>query len=161
MKAFLNVYVVCREADFQNYYFLPIYFSSDWLNEFSDFRTDTQDDFRFVYIGPQGTWTPLHTDVYCSYSWSANIVGRKRWWIFPPGMNVSLLASSFELFLPWTISSLTKILDGLMLFRGKDKGRALLRQSGYQLFYLIGHIYFVVTLCWDQNSECYAITISF
>uniref|UniRef100_A0A5K3F826 Jumonji domain-containing protein 4 n=1 Tax=Mesocestoides corti TaxID=53468 RepID=A0A5K3F826_MESCO len=46
---------------------------------------DCDDDFRFVYIGPKHTWTPLHSDVYCSYSWSANIVGKKRWWLLPPG----------------------------------------------------------------------------
>lgn len=28
--------------------------------------------------------TPLHVDVFTSYSWSANIVGRKRWLFFPP-----------------------------------------------------------------------------
>ncbi len=41
-------------------------------------------DFRFCYLGPAGTFTPLHRDVYASYSWSANIVGRKVWWLFPP-----------------------------------------------------------------------------
>jgi hypothetical protein len=38
-----------------------------------------------VYTGPAGTFTPLHRDVYGSYSWSANVVGRKLWWLFPPG----------------------------------------------------------------------------
>ena len=28
--------------------------------------------------------TPLHTDVFSSFSWSANICGRKRWLFFPP-----------------------------------------------------------------------------
>ncbi|WWC90364.1 uncharacterized protein L201_005297 [Kwoniella dendrophila CBS 6074] len=41
-------------------------------------------DFRFTYLGPPLTYTPLHRDVYGSYSWSANIVGRKVWWLFPP-----------------------------------------------------------------------------
>ena len=41
-------------------------------------------DFRFCYAGPPGTFSPLHRDVYASYSWSANIVGRKKWWLFPP-----------------------------------------------------------------------------
>ncbi|KAL5966661.1 2-oxoglutarate and iron-dependent oxygenase JMJD4, partial [Taenia solium] len=82
-----------KAIDFHSYYSQPVYFSSDWLNEFYDFRTDCDDDFRFVYIGPRGTWTPLHTDVYCSYSWSANIVGCKRWWVFPPGEEKKLLLS--------------------------------------------------------------------
>lgn len=29
--------------------------------------------------------TPLHEDVYCSYSWSVNVVGKKKWILFPPG----------------------------------------------------------------------------
>jgi len=47
-------------------------------------RPEDRGDFRFCYLGPAGTFTPLHRDVYASYSWSANIVGRKMWWSFPP-----------------------------------------------------------------------------
>lgn len=39
-------------------------------------------DYRFVYCGPAGSWTPLHSDVLRSYSWSANVAGRKRW-VYP------------------------------------------------------------------------------
>ncbi|GFV76078.1 2-oxoglutarate and iron-dependent oxygenase JMJD4 [Trichonephila clavipes] len=60
----------------------PKYFQSDWLNEFCETQND---DYKFVYMGPKGTWTPLHADVYGSYSWSANICGKKRWLLFPPG----------------------------------------------------------------------------
>lgn len=45
---------------------------------------DPPDDYRFTYAGPRGTFTPLHRDIYGSYSWSSNIVGRKRWWLIPP-----------------------------------------------------------------------------
>lgn len=45
---------------------------------------DPPDDYRFTYIGPKGTFTPLHRDVYGSYSWSSNVLGRKRWWLIPP-----------------------------------------------------------------------------
>ncbi|KAF6256835.1 hypothetical protein COO60DRAFT_1656529 [Scenedesmus sp. NREL 46B-D3] len=41
-------------------------------------------DYRFVYCGPAGSWTPVHADVLRSYSWSANVAGRKRWWLLPP-----------------------------------------------------------------------------
>ena len=93
----------------------PIFFQSDWLNEFWDSREDQEDDYRFVYIGPKGSWyvqyqisslkiidfksstnysignlilqfrTPFHADVFRSYSWSANICGKKKWIFFPPG----------------------------------------------------------------------------
>lgn len=66
-----------------NTYKTPIYFSSDWLNEYWD--TIEVDDYRFVYMGPKGSWTPFHADVFRSYSWSANICGRKKWLLYPPG----------------------------------------------------------------------------
>ncbi|KAL7634103.1 UNVERIFIED_CONTAM: hypothetical protein RMT77_015431 [Armadillidium vulgare] len=72
--------------DFPNYkaYTTPAYFASDWLNEFWALRGDQVDDYRFVYIGPKGSWTPFHADVFRSFSWSSNICGRKRWLFFPP-----------------------------------------------------------------------------
>ncbi|GIL99699.1 hypothetical protein Vretimale_4849 [Volvox reticuliferus] len=41
-------------------------------------------DYRFCYLGPAGTWTPLHSDVLRSHSWSANVCGRKRWLMLHP-----------------------------------------------------------------------------
>ncbi|ESN96513.1 hypothetical protein HELRODRAFT_95474 [Helobdella robusta] len=64
------------------FYDVPLYFKSDWLNEFWE---DKEDDYKFVYIGPKGSWTPLHADVLRSYSWSANVCGKKRWVIYYPG----------------------------------------------------------------------------
>ncbi|KFM67259.1 hypothetical protein X975_20920, partial [Stegodyphus mimosarum] len=69
-------------------YSTPTYFSSDWLNEFCEHEND---DYQFVYMGPKGTWTPLHADVFGSYSWSANVCGRKKWLLFPPGAEELLL----------------------------------------------------------------------
>jgi len=65
-------------------YEVPRYFASDWLNEYYIAHPELNDDYMFVYMGPTETWTPLHADVFTSYSWSANIVGRKRWLLFPP-----------------------------------------------------------------------------
>nr|XP_021191267.2 2-oxoglutarate and iron-dependent oxygenase JMJD4 [Helicoverpa armigera] len=72
-----------RSRPEDNFYEVPQYFILDWLNEFA--KDNNEDDFMFVYIGPKGSWTPLHEDVYCSYSWSVNILGRKKWILFPPG----------------------------------------------------------------------------
>jgi hypothetical protein len=55
------------------------------MNEFWDQRVDVNDDYRFVYMGPKGSWTPFHADVFRSFSWSANICGKKKWIFFPPG----------------------------------------------------------------------------
>ncbi|KAJ8943369.1 hypothetical protein NQ318_002602 [Aromia moschata] len=65
-----------------NFYEVPIYFASDWLNEY--YSECLNDDYRFVYMGPKDT-TPFHADVFTSYSWSVNVCGRKRWLMFPPG----------------------------------------------------------------------------
>ena len=36
------------------FYTTPIYFASDWLNEYCEEKNC--DDYRFVYMGPKGTW---------------------------------------------------------------------------------------------------------
>ena len=46
--------------------------------------TAAASDYRFVYLGPRGTRTPLHADVLRSFSWSVNLAGRKRWRLLPP-----------------------------------------------------------------------------
>ena len=38
-----------------------------------------------MYIGPKTSWTPLHSDVFGSFSWSANIAGKKKWIFLIPG----------------------------------------------------------------------------
>lgn len=43
-----------REQPEYEFYKTPLYFASDWLNEYC---TETNgDDYRFVYMGPKGTW---------------------------------------------------------------------------------------------------------
>lgn len=39
----------------------------------------------FTYISDFCHRTPFHADVFRSYSWSANICGRKKWLLYPPG----------------------------------------------------------------------------
>ncbi|XP_017860233.1 PREDICTED: jmjC domain-containing protein 4 homolog [Drosophila arizonae] len=65
------------------FYQVPKYFASDWLNE--QLIEQKRDDYRFVYMGPKDSWTSFHSDVFGSYSWSTNIVGHKKWLILPPG----------------------------------------------------------------------------
>lgn len=43
-----------REKPDYKFYQTPIYFTSDWLNEYCD--AEKGDDYRFVYMGPKGTW---------------------------------------------------------------------------------------------------------
>ncbi len=73
-------------------YIPPSIFRDDWMNHPTliqggprqNAAQQKRDDFRFCYAGQAGTATGLHADVYTSYSWSTNIVGVKRWRMFPP-----------------------------------------------------------------------------
>ncbi|EQC42770.1 hypothetical protein SDRG_00493 [Saprolegnia diclina VS20] len=79
-------------------YTTPKYFADDWLNWWWDQKAATLpatsvglDDYRFVYLGPRGSFTPLHHDVFQSYSWSINMTGQKEWLLFPPSETPKLL----------------------------------------------------------------------
>lgn len=37
-----------------------------------------------LFIFSAGSWTPLHADVFRSYSWSANVCGKKKWLFLSP-----------------------------------------------------------------------------
>ncbi|SPO20018.1 uncharacterized protein UTRI_00410_B [Ustilago trichophora] len=66
-------------------YTVPDVFADDWMNNVSPGDAGKEvDDFRFVYAGTVNSRTLLHRDVYTSYSWSSNVVGSKRWYLFPP-----------------------------------------------------------------------------
>ena len=93
------------------FYAVPELFrsSGDWLNAFLDAERRREggrgggyggagaSDYRFVYLGPAGTSTPLHVDVLHSYSWSVNVAGRKRWRLVPPEWTECLLGPGGEL----------------------------------------------------------------
>ncbi|XP_055335316.1 2-oxoglutarate and iron-dependent oxygenase JMJD4-like isoform X2 [Paramacrobiotus metropolitanus] len=80
-------------------YTVPLYFSSDWLNEYCDARYpyEPDKDYRFLYLGPKGSWTPFHEDVLQSFSWSANVSGTKKWYIFPAGEEQKLIQADGQL----------------------------------------------------------------
>ena len=89
-------------------YICPKYFEDDWINEWLlDRKMKVEEgldeegngrglnhgiqaseiscsDYRFFYLGPAGSHTSLHADVFRSHSWSANLTGRKRWKLLAP-----------------------------------------------------------------------------
>jgi histone arginine demethylase JMJD6 len=36
-----------------------------------------------IFIGPKGAITPLHLDIWGTHAWLAQLIGRKRWILFP------------------------------------------------------------------------------
>lgn len=117
--------------------------ADDWLSPPFDTPTSTAAstaDFRFVYAGPAGTFTPLHRDVYGSYSWSANVVGRKVWWLFPPGTETDLMEG-----------------DNLMFDVRGDRGRRgvkILQDEGEVIFVPSGWHHQVVNVDFVSGSQC-------
>lgn len=70
-------------------YDVPEFFQRDLLNDF--LTRVTGGDYKFVYWGPAGSQTPIHSDVLNSFSWSYNVVGTKKWVIYPPNEDVSIV----------------------------------------------------------------------
>ncbi len=63
-------------------YATPSIFERDILNRFLERCCDDGEkggDYKFVYWGPAGSRTSLHSDVLHSFSWSYNVVGMKKW----------------------------------------------------------------------------------
>ncbi|ORY75319.1 hypothetical protein BCR35DRAFT_325824 [Leucosporidium creatinivorum] len=78
-----------EESVSKELYEVPTLWRDDWMNGY--YGAETDDDFRFVYAGGSETFTPLHRDVYCSYSISTNLFGAKLWHLFPPNCTPHLL----------------------------------------------------------------------
>ncbi|RNE97491.1 uncharacterized protein Tco025E_09439 [Trypanosoma conorhini] len=99
-------------------YQAPAYLGDDWMDDFCRCsRGDkvhyhhfggTESDYRFAYIGPPSSWTPLHFDVFGTYSWSLNVCGEKLWYFPSPEGNQRLLENSlYGLVLPVDIRTTT------------------------------------------------------
>ena len=99
---YLKDFHLCRELAVLNTalpYSVPAPLADDLLNGFFDalakdaplsdaaagLQSRAGDDFRFLYAGPPGSWTPVHHDVLYSASWSANVTGWKVWVLVEPG----------------------------------------------------------------------------
>ena len=86
-----------RSTHIRQVYTVPALFRDDWLNWYwQTCRSKDCDDYSFLYVGGPGSFTAMHHDVVCSYSWSVNLRGKKRWTLFPP-TSVPALFSSGEL----------------------------------------------------------------
>jgi hypothetical protein len=70
-------------------YKLPQVLQDDFLNEYFDLWGE--DDYRFLYLGTNGTSTPMHHDVLKSFSWSVNLTGCKKWTFVSPDQEKLLM----------------------------------------------------------------------
>ena len=61
-------------------YKFPKYFF-DWFTLLPPFMRMR---YPRIFIGPKGAVTPLHLDIWGTHAWLSQLVGRKRWILFPP-----------------------------------------------------------------------------
>lgn len=108
-----------------DFYEVPLYFSSDWLNEY--LVAVGKDDYRFVYMGPLGSWTPLHKDVMNTFSWSVNICGYKKWLLLHPGEEKKLMDKSGKL--PLSVDNLPEDIRHCYIIQ--QPGDAIFVPSGW------------------------------
>lgn len=80
---YLKDWHITRDTKFK-LNFPPFQFEDDWLNWYYVNYLHHLDDYIFLYCGPSETSTGLHHDVCCSYSWSYNLVGKKKWIMWHP-----------------------------------------------------------------------------
>jgi hypothetical protein len=69
-------------ADYQ----FPKYFF-DWYTLLPGFM---RLPYPRIFIGPKGAVTPLHMDIWKTHAWLSQLVGRKRWLLFPPEQDAFL-----------------------------------------------------------------------
>ena len=62
----MRMYLVYRQYPDAEIYHTPIYFQSDWLNEYWC-NQSSEDDYKFVYIGPMGSWYVTIVNTVCSF----------------------------------------------------------------------------------------------
>lgn len=109
-KLYLKDWHFTRQNDLSLPYLIHPFMKEDWLNAFFD-KFNPSDDYRFVYWGLKGSYTPFHEDVLGSYSWSVNLFGRKRWILINHTVNLNLEKI-------WTIDDINDVGDVLEVIQG-------------------------------------------
>jgi hypothetical protein len=118
---------------------------------------DPPDDYRFTYVGPKGTFTPLHRDVYGSYSWSSNILGRKRWWLIPPEYTDIFRIRQGNEDMVFDIRDLSEeIWKGRVMVAEQEAGETIFVPSGW--YHQVENLDFVSTSRYSTSLSCGELT---
>jgi len=76
---------------------VPPYFADDW---FLDLPEDRRPRLTWLFIGPARSGSWLHLDVGHTSAWNVQVVGRKRWRLFPPEQSPLLYNGQVDAFNP-------------------------------------------------------------
>jgi histone arginine demethylase JMJD6 len=85
-----------NDQQLRNAYTVPGYFEC-WTN---DLPREQNPNFSWFYIGPKGSFSPLHIDVMNTAAWNAVMRGRKLWMFFPPEQDACLYDGLVNPFYP-------------------------------------------------------------
>ncbi|MCO5599468.1 hypothetical protein L7F22_053572 [Adiantum nelumboides] len=85
---------------------------------------------------PRGTWTPLHADVFRSYSWSGNICGKKLWHLLPPSethliFDRHMRSSVYNIYGDISVEEFPNFYDAGWLECTQERGQILFVPSGW------------------------------
>jgi hypothetical protein len=97
---YLSQWPVDLNPELYKDYKVPVYFPN-WLERLPrKIRRKYNINPALLYIGPKGTYTPLHFDSWNVSTWMAMISGRKRFVFFSPGQKDFLYDGEFDAFNP-------------------------------------------------------------
>ncbi|GET89785.1 hypothetical protein, unknown function [Leishmania tarentolae] len=126
--------------DAEKLYTVPPHFARD---DFFSTLGDRRPKFRWIVAGPQRSGSSFHVDPNYTSAWNANMTGRKRWILFPPGATPPGVVPSADMAEVATPVSLTE-----WLLNYYDASLQELQHRGYECICEPGDIMFVPCGWW-------------
>ncbi|KPI85156.1 hypothetical protein ABL78_5781 [Leptomonas seymouri] len=126
--------------DVEKLYTVPEYFARD---DFFSTMGSRRPKYRWIIAGPHRGGSSFHVDPNYTNAWNANMTGRKRWLLFPPGANPPGCVPSADMAEVATPVSLTE-----WLLNNYDASLQELRHCGYECICEPGDIMFVPCGWW-------------
>ncbi|KPA80968.1 putative mitochondrial hypothetical protein [Leptomonas pyrrhocoris] len=128
--------------DVEKLYTVPEYFARD---DFFSTMGARRPKHRWIIAGPHRGGSSFHVDPNYTNAWNANMTGRKRWLLFPPGANPPGCVPSTDMAEVATPVSLTE-----WLLNNYDASLQTLRHCGYECICEPGDIMFVPCGWWHS-----------
>ncbi|CCW60951.1 unnamed protein product [Phytomonas sp. EM1] len=127
--------------DLERLYTVPAHFARD--DFFSTLGPERRPKHRWLIAGPARGGSSFHVDPNYTSAWNANLTGRKRWLLFPPGVPPPGVMPSPDMAEVATPLSLTE-----WLLNYYDAAEVQLRGVGYECICEPGEIMFIPSGWW-------------
>lgn len=126
--------------DIEHLYTVPPHFARD---DFLSVLGASRPKYRWIIAGPERGGSSFHIDPNYTNAWNANMTGRKRWLLFPPGATPPGVVPSNDMSQVATPVSLTE-----WLLNFYDASVDQLKHCGYECICEPGDIMFVPCGWW-------------